>query len=77
MESEARLQDSEARFRHAFDTAPVSMFIVGLEGDDRGRVLECNSTSLAFLDRDRDGIVGEELDAFAYGDDAAGVHRWA
>jgi len=76
VESEARLQDSEARFRHAFDTAPVSMFIVGLEGDDRGRVLECNSTSLAFLDRDRDGIVGEELDAFAYGDDAAGVHRW-
>ncbi|WP_432493087.1 diguanylate cyclase domain-containing protein [Kineococcus auxinigenes] len=52
-ERSARLTASEQRFRLAFDTAPVAMFMVGGGG---GRVLEVNATACAFTGRDETAL---------------------
>nr|WP_246315593.1 EAL domain-containing protein [Kineococcus aurantiacus] len=53
--TQARLADSETRFRAAFDTAPVGMLIVGL-GEVAGRILQVNATMTEFT-----GLLPEEL----------------
>lgn len=52
---QARLADSELRFRAAFDTAPVGMLLVGLDSS-AGRILQVNTTMTEFT-----GLVPEEL----------------
>ncbi|MGI4895839.1 MAG: EAL domain-containing protein, partial [Janthinobacterium lividum] len=49
--TQARLADSEQRFRTVFDTAPVGMLLVGLQPGNRGRILQVNSTICAFTGR--------------------------
>ncbi|WP_328293811.1 diguanylate cyclase [Kineococcus sp. NBC_00420] len=44
----ARLAASERRFRAAFDTAPISMMIVGLTGRDAAQILQVNATLSEF-----------------------------
>ena len=76
IENEERLRVSEARFRQAFDTAPISMFIVSLDEPDAGTVLETNATAIIFTGRDRDELSGAEFTSLIHDDDAATVAQW-
>jgi len=76
VESEDRLRVSEARFRQAFDTAPISMFIVSLDEPDTGTVLETNATAIIFTGRDRDDLTGASFASLIHDDDAETVDRW-
>jgi len=76
VQSEEQLRVSEARFRQAFDTAPISMFIVSLDQSNRGMVMETNSTATVFVGRDRDTLHGSEFTSLLHEDDVAGVERW-
>lgn len=76
VENEERLRVSEARFRQAFDTAPVSMFIVSLDDPDCGTVLETNATAISFTGRDLDDLRGADFTSLVHEDDAVAVDRW-
>ena len=76
VESEERLRVSEARFRQAFDTAPISMFIVSLDDPDAGTVLETNATAIIFTGRARDDLTGADFTSLIHDDDVATVERW-
>lgn|GEM_PF-662445 len=76
VEGEDRLRVSEARFRQAFDTAPISMFIVSLDEPDAGTVLETNATAISFTGRDRDDLTGAAFTSLIHENDAVAVERW-
>lgn len=75
-EAESRLLDSEARFRQAFDTAPVSMFLVPLEGEEDGLITATNSTASRFLGREASDLRDVEFSQLAHPDDRPGLRAW-
>lgn len=75
-EAESKLLDSEARFRQAFDTAPVSMFLVPLEGEEDGLITATNSTASRFLGREASDLRDVEFAQLAHPDDRPGLRTW-
>lgn len=75
-EAQSKLHDSEARFRQAFDTAPVSMFLVALDGDDDGLITATNTTASAFLGRDASDLRGVDFAQLAHADDRTALRGW-
>jgi diguanylate cyclase (GGDEF)-like protein/PAS domain S-box-containing protein len=59
--AQADLADSEIRFRLAFDTAPVSMFIVAIGERHAAPVLDANATATAFTGKAADAMLGADL----------------
>lgn len=61
--AESRLKESEERYRELFDRAPDSIFIIGLEGDEAGRIIAANRASA-----EQHGYTIEELCAKSIGE---------
>lgn len=73
--AEARLADSEQRFRLAFGTAPITMLI--LETADRSAaVLEANATASAFTGHPPDELRGRALHDLVHPEDRGTSRRW-
>ncbi|WP_432482451.1 diguanylate cyclase domain-containing protein [Kineococcus esterisolvens] len=68
----ALLATSERRFRLAFDTAPVAMLMVGLNGGVPGRVLQANPTAAAFTGLDPADLTGRPFADLLHPDDREG-----
>lgn len=56
--AEQALAESEERFRLAFDTAPMGMFMFGLEPPRRGRITRCNRAMAELLGRPAADLLG-------------------
>ena len=74
--AEARLIDSEARFRQAFDIAPVSMFLLGLGRPEFCTVDAANATAARFLSFSMDEMLNSSLVSFVHPDDADSFRSW-
>lgn len=74
--AEARLFDSEARFRQAFDIAPVSMFLLGLGSPEICTVDATNATAARFLGYGMDEMLGSSLSSFVHPADADRLRSW-
>ncbi|QDU60861.1 Sensor histidine kinase TmoS [Planctomycetes bacterium Pan216] len=68
-EAEEALRESDARFRSAFDHAPIGMALVALDG----RLLQVNRSLAACLGYAQDELVDRELVALTAPEDAAAV----
>jgi diguanylate cyclase (GGDEF)-like protein/PAS domain S-box-containing protein len=66
---QARLAESEQRFRVAFDTAPVGMMLVGLTGAQEGRILRVNQTLCDFTGRSEAALLALDVHALAHPED--------
>lgn len=60
--AEALLRESEARFRHVYDNAPVMMHIV----DERGVILDANRKWLRELGYEREEVIGRRIEEFVH-----------
>lgn len=60
---------AEARFRTAFDHAPIGVALVALHGDDRGLLLDANRALALLLGRDEDELDGMRLDTVIHPED--------
>lgn len=69
--AEIALAESEERFRLAFDTAPVGMFMFGLTADDAGRITRCNQTLGQFLGRSEGDLLGSSVAELGLGETAS------
>lgn len=56
--AEQALAESEERFRLAFDTAPMGMFMFGLGPPRRGRITRCNRAMAELLGRSTTELLG-------------------
>ncbi|MCE0537563.1 EAL domain-containing protein [Kineosporia rhizophila] len=65
----ARLESSEKRFRAAFDTAPVGMLIVGLDGAEARRILQVNSTLCTFTGLSKQELLTRDFHDLTHPDD--------
>ncbi len=54
--AETRIQESEERYRILFERAPDSIFIIGVEGDESGRIVAANQAAA-----DQHGYTVDEL----------------
>lgn len=62
-----KVDQDEARFRLAMDSAGIGMAIVSLEG----RFLDVNAALCRMFDRDADGLLGKLVHSFSHPDDAS------
>ncbi|HET6865245.1 MAG TPA: PAS domain-containing sensor histidine kinase, partial [Solirubrobacteraceae bacterium] len=60
----AQAQASELRYRIAFTEAPTPIAIIGVEGAERGRILQANHPLEALVGAPADGLVGHAIDEF-------------
>lgn len=60
---------AEARFRTAFDHAPIGVALVGLHGEARGRLLDANRALALLLGREEDELDGMRLDTVIHPED--------
>jgi diguanylate cyclase (GGDEF)-like protein/PAS domain S-box-containing protein len=67
--AQARLASSEQRFRTAFDTAPVGMMLVGLTGDQAGRILRVNQTLCSFTGRSEAELLSLDVHTLTHHED--------
>jgi len=74
-EAEQRLATSERRFRTAFDTAPVAMFIVDWSAG--GEIVETNTTAEVFTGLDEVDLRSRFLDSLVHLPDVATFESWA
>ncbi len=65
------LREAEARFRGAFDQAPIGMALVGLAGPDRGRYLHVNSAHCELSGYPAPELLGTRPRGHIHADDAA------
>jgi PAS domain S-box-containing protein len=70
-----RLQASELRYRTVFTEAPVPIAIIGVEGKERGRILEVNHPLEALIGGQEGGLVGHSVTEFASDQDIAALGR--
>lgn len=70
-----RLQEGELRYRTAFTEAPVPMAIIGVQGAERGRILQANHPLEALIGCQDGGLVGHSIEEYAHPDDLAVVIR--
>jgi PAS domain S-box-containing protein len=68
-----RAQASELRYRIAFTEAPTPIAIIGVEGAERGRILQANHPLEALVGAPAGGLVGHAIDEFADPQDLAAV----
>ncbi|MBT0771914.1 diguanylate cyclase [Kineosporia sp. J2-2] len=61
LRAEAELQESEDRFRLAFDFAPMAMAIVALDEGDPGRIVRANPALCRFANTTEPALVGRRL----------------
>lgn len=59
--AEQKLAESEERFRLAFDTAPMGMFMFEVTPRPSGRVTRCNQAMAGILGRPADDVLGMPL----------------
>lgn len=59
--AEQKLAESEERFRLAFDTAPMGMFMFEVTPRPSGRVTRCNQAMAEILGRPADDVLGRPL----------------
>lgn len=59
--AEQALAESEERFRLAFDTAPMGMFMFGLTPPRRGRITRCNRAMAELLGRSASDLLGSDV----------------
>lgn len=59
--AERGLAESEERFRLAFDTAPVGMFMFDVTPEGTGRITRCNKTLADFLGRSTADVLGSSI----------------
>ena len=72
--SELARQAAEERFRVAFAHAGVPMAIVGLEGDERGVLLDANAAYAALLELTAEQLIGAQLERWIHpGDQTAAL----
>jgi len=64
-QAEARLRESERRFRLAMANAPIGMVLVGLDG----RAVEVNQRMCELLDRPREALLGRQFQELTHPDD--------
>lgn len=64
-----RAQASELRYRTAFTEAPTPIAIVGVEGAERGRILQANHPLEALVGAQAGGLVGHSIEEFAEAED--------
>lgn len=60
---------AEARFRTAFDHAPIGVALLGLHGEASGRLLDANRALALLLGRDEDELDGMRLDTVIHPED--------
>jgi PAS domain S-box-containing protein len=60
-----RAQASELRYRTAFTEAPTPIAIVGVEGAERGRILQANHPMETLVGFPHGGLVGHSIEEFA------------
>ena len=77
-EAEQALAESEERFRLAFDTAPMGMFMFDVTAEHFGRITRCNQAMADVLGRRTDDLLQmavTDLDAHESGSEAATLNR--
>lgn len=60
---------AEARFRTAFDHAPIGVALVGLQGEQRGHLLDANRALALLLGREAHELDGMRLDTVIHPED--------
>jgi len=69
-EAEQREREAELRFRRSFEDSPIGMALVGVRGEDEGRVLEVNEALIEITGLARDTLVGARaLEELTHPDD--------
>ncbi|MFF5078413.1 PAS domain S-box protein [Actinoplanes sp. NPDC000266] len=74
-EAVAALQDSEARFRSAFDNSPLGMALTSLRPDNLGVVLQSNAAMAAITGYSIEDLVGGHVHQFHHPYDHAETDR--
>lgn len=69
----AAVEDSEQRFRQAFDQAPAGIAMVSLVDGDRGALMRVNTTLCSMMMRTADELADMPLTSLAHADDRATV----
>jgi diguanylate cyclase (GGDEF)-like protein/PAS domain S-box-containing protein len=57
-DAEQRLREAEERFRRSFEDSPAGIALVGVRGDDAGKVIEANEALVALTGLPREQLVG-------------------
>jgi diguanylate cyclase (GGDEF)-like protein/PAS domain S-box-containing protein len=70
------LEASEQRFRSAFESANVGMYIASLGADHFGHVLQVNEAMCTFLGLEQSQLIGRSLDDFCDPPDPAAAEEW-
>jgi diguanylate cyclase (GGDEF)-like protein/PAS domain S-box-containing protein len=75
-EADLRVRAAEERFRRSFEDSPIGMALVGVRGDDAGRVLEVNEALVELTGLSRDKLVGARaVEELTHPDDRALVRE--
>jgi diguanylate cyclase (GGDEF)-like protein/PAS domain S-box-containing protein len=72
---EAGRRVAEARFRAAFEHAPIGVCVVGLRGRDTGRWMAVNPALAAMLGRDRESLVAMRISQILHPEEAHVARR--
>jgi diguanylate cyclase (GGDEF)-like protein/PAS domain S-box-containing protein len=56
--AEQRMGEAEERFRRSFEDSPIGMALVGVRGDDAGRILEVNEALVDLTGLSHEDLVG-------------------
>lgn len=75
--AERALAESEERFRSAFDTAPMGMFMFTVTPGDAGRITRCNQALADFLGRSTSEVPGMSVTDLGTNENADGTEGLA
>jgi len=68
--SERGREEADARFRSAFENAPIGIALVEFDEQDDGRLVEVNRALAELTDQTETALVGSKLSALSLGEDA-------
>lgn len=71
--AEQALAESEERFRLAFDTAPMGMFMFEIAPQRSGRITRCNQAMANILGRSSDAVLGMTVTELAENESSSGA----
>ena len=72
---EAGRREAEARFRAAFEHAPIGVCVLGFDGDDPGQWLTVNPALAGLLGHDREALLGKRISEVLHPDEMPATRR--